>query len=126
MPRQDPTQLVGAWRDLLARHAKVSDALERELQRRHGLSVTEFEALQRLAERSADGCRLLELAGDVPVSRSALSRVISRLEDRGLVARRACEDDRRGIYACLTPAGVALLRAAAPTQHEVLARELAA
>jgi DNA-binding MarR family transcriptional regulator len=122
----DPVQLVGEWRELLARHAKVNEALERELQRRHGLSVTEFEALQRLSENTEDGCRLQQLVDDVHMSQSALSRLISRLEERGLVARKSCSIDRRGIFACLTPEGAELLAGAEPTQHEVLSRVLAA
>ena len=123
----DPSaQLVEVWRDLFARHARIHDALERELQRRHGLTVTEFEALQRLAEKAQDGCRLQQLVDDVHMSQSALSRLVSRLEERGLVVRKTCSDDRRGIFACLTDEGAELLREAQPTQHEVLSRVLAA
>lgn len=117
------TNLVGEWRELLARHARVNDALERELQRRHGLTVTEFEALQCLAENS-DGCRLRRLVEDVHMSQSALSRLVSRLADEGLVSRRDCAEDRRGTYACITEAGLERLREAEPTQHEVLSRTL--
>ena len=117
-------QLVGQWRDLLARHARVNDALERELQARHGLSVTEFEALQRLAENDEDGCRLQQLVDDIHMSQSALSRLVSRLESRGLVTRKSCTDDRRGIFACLTDAGRERLGEAQPTQHDVLRRVL--
>jgi DNA-binding MarR family transcriptional regulator len=117
--------LVDEWRELLARHARVNAALERELQARHGLSVTEFEALQRLAEKDEDGCRLQQLVDDVHMSQSALSRLITRLEQRGLVDRRSCETDRRGMFACLTQAGRDLLAEAEPTQAEVLARVLA-
>lgn len=117
--------LVDEWRELMTRHARVNAALERELQREHRLSVTEFEALQRLAEHSDDGCRLQELVDDVHMSQSALSRLISRLEDEGLVHRKACVDDRRGIFACLTDAGRERLQAAAPTQRAVLAEHLA-
>ena len=122
----DPSELVGEWRELLARHARINEALERELQRRHGLSVTEFEALQRLAETADDGCRLQTLVDEVHMSQSALSRLITRLEDRGLVHRKACEMDRRGTYACLTPEGREVLDVATPTQHEVLGRVLTA
>ncbi|MCW3038794.1 MAG: transcriptional regulator, MarR family [Solirubrobacterales bacterium] len=118
--------LVGEWRELLARHARVNEALERELQRKHRLSVTEFEALQRLAEKDANGCRLQQLVDDVHMSQSALSRLIGRLHDEGLVDRRSCSEDRRGIYACITDAGRARLAEAEPTQAEVLERTLGA
>ena len=117
--------LVTEWRDLMARHARVNAELERELQRKHGLGVTEFEALQRLAEDHVDGCRLQELIEDVHMSQSALSRLIGRLADEGLVERRSCAEDRRGVYACVTEAGRARLAEAEPTQRDVLARTLA-
>jgi DNA-binding MarR family transcriptional regulator len=117
-------QLIDAWRDLLARHARVNAALERDLQRHHRLSVTELEALQRLQEKHVDGCRLQQLVEDVHMSQSALSRLVSRLEEEGLVERRSCSDDRRGIFACITDAGRARVREAEATQREVLARTL--
>jgi DNA-binding MarR family transcriptional regulator len=118
-------QLIDEWRELLARHARVSAALERDLQRRHRLSVTELEALQRLEENQVDGCRLQQLVEDVHMSQSALSRLVSRLEEEGLVERRSCAEDRRGTYACITEAGRARVREAEATQREVLARTLA-
>lgn len=110
----------------MARHARVNAALERDLQRRHQLTVTEFEALARMAENSADGCRLQQLVDEIHMSQSALSRLIGRLHDEGLVERRACADDRRGIYACITDAGRERLAEAQVTQADVLARTLRA
>lgn len=116
--------LLTEWQELAARHARVFDALEKELQRKHQLGVTEFEALRRLADESAHGCRLQQLVDEVHMSQSALSRLISRLEADGLVERRSCSDDRRGIYACITPAGIERLNEALPTQQDVLERTL--
>ncbi len=118
--------LVDQWRELAARHARVEAALDRELQRHHGLSATEFEALERLAESDGGGCRLQQLVDDVHMSQSALSRLVTRLEERGLVAREACVADRRGTFAIITAAGRERLAAARPTQHAVLARTLPA
>ena len=58
------------------------------------------------------------------MSQSALSRLVSRLTDEGLVERRTCSFDRRGIYACITDAGRQRLAEALPTQAEVLGRTL--
>lgn len=118
------TDLVEEWQELAARHARVNEALERDLQRSHGLSVSEFEALACLAKNSPDGCRLQELEGNVHVSQSAMSRLISRLADEGLVERRTCEQDRRGIFAYLTADGRDRLAAAEGTQADVLERTL--
>src|SRR5262245_21470034 len=100
-----PVDLAAEWRELMTRHARVNAALERDLQRNHRLTVSEFEALSRLAENSADGCRLQQLVDEIHISQSALSRLVTRLHDEGLVERRSCVDDRRGIYACITDAG---------------------
>jgi DNA-binding MarR family transcriptional regulator len=116
--------LLGEWRELSARHARVTAALERELQRRHGLTVSEFEVLQRLAENDENGCRLQELVDNSTISQSALSRLIGRLADEGLVERRTCTNDRRGIFAIITVAGRERLEEAAPTQTDVLSRTL--
>lgn len=108
------------WRALVVEHARVSDALERELQRAHDLSLSELEALQQLAVHTDQGCRLQRLVEDVHMSQSALSRLVSRLEAQGLVTRTTCSDDRRGIYAALTDAGRERLAQAQPTQRRVL------
>ena len=117
-------EIVSAWRALAARHAAVSAALERELGERHGLGVTEFEVLERLAEDQEHKFRVQELAEAVHLSQSALSRLIGRLEQHGLVERSLCDLDRRGIYVCLTEAGRRRHAEALPTQRAVLAAAL--
>jgi DNA-binding MarR family transcriptional regulator len=121
--REQPP-IVDTWRDLLDRHARVTCALERRLQDEHGLGVSEFEVLDRLATSDDVGRRMQELAEGVHLSQSALSRVVGRLEDDGLVTRAMCKHDRRGIFACLTDAGRARYEAARPAHREVLAEVL--
>ena len=98
-------ELVSQWRALAASHAAVSAALEHDLGERHGLGVTDFEVLERLAENPGHLFRVQELAESVHLSQSALSRLIGRLERHGLVQRSLCDNDRRGIYVCLTEDG---------------------
>ena|SRR5690242_11056939 len=119
----DP-ELVSRWRALVASHAAVTAALEHDLGERHGLGVTEFEVLERLAENPEHLFRVQELADSVHLSQSALSRMISRLEQDGLVGRSLCDNDRRGIYVCLTEAGRRRHAEALPTQRAVLAATL--
>jgi DNA-binding MarR family transcriptional regulator len=120
-PSTRSPDLVAAWRDLMSSHARVSEALERELQRRHDLSRNEFEVLQRLAESDDGKRRMQDLADEIHLSQSALSRLVGRLEDEELVTRAICDHDRRGIWACITPAGRAAERKAEVTHREVLA-----
>jgi DNA-binding MarR family transcriptional regulator len=123
-PSAKTADLQTAWRDLMSAHARVSDALERALQTQHQLTLSEYEVLQRLAESAEGHQRMQELADEVHLSQSALSRLVARLEDDGLATRSICDHDRRGIWACITPAGRAAQKRAEPTHHEVLAATL--
>ena len=122
-PAQDQ-RLVQNWRGLLDQHARITGALERVLQEQHGLGVSEFEVLERLAEAQDDDNRMQELADSIHLSPSALSRLIGRLEAEGLVSRTICPQDRRGIFACVTAEGKARYEAAKPAQRQVLADAL--
>ncbi len=120
--------VLGEWREILARHAEITCALDHELGDNHGLGVSEFEVLERLSESGDDcpGQRVQELADAVHLSQSALSRLIGRLEVDGLVTRAICAEDRRGIYVHLTEAGKKRYLAARPTHRAVLTSALAA
>ena len=124
---QAPTgsEVVAFWHDLMNRYARTVSALERRLEEDHGLGVSEYEVLERLATPDKDEHRMQELAESVHLSQSALSRVVGRLEADGLVIRKMCAQDRRGIYACLTDEGRARYEAARPTHRAVLAETLA-
>ncbi len=115
---------VAAWRALAARHAIISCALDRELGERHGLGVSDFEVLERLAETENRKFRVQELADAVHLSQSALSRLIGRLEQHGLVERCLCDLDRRGVYVTLTEEGRHRHAEALPTHRSVLATHL--
>lgn len=112
--------LVGEWRTLLDRHAQVSCALEKALNDRHGLGLSEFEILDRLVDANCGSYRMQQLANDIYLSQSALSRAVARLEKDGLVTRDLCTDDRRGVFVCLTGKGAVTHREALPTHREVL------
>jgi DNA-binding MarR family transcriptional regulator len=115
--------LVESWRELADRHARVTAALERVLQEEHGLGVSEFEVLERLAAEPRKR-RMQEVAEAAHLSQSALSRVVARLERDGLVSRGMCHEDRRGIYVRITDAGRKRYRAARPAHRAALAETL--
>jgi DNA-binding MarR family transcriptional regulator len=124
-PAVENDQLLDQWRELEAVHARVREALERALQRKHQLSLSEYEVLRRLSESdAAKGRRIQELADEVSLSQSALSRLVSRLEEAGYVTRATCDYDRRGTFACVTAAGRKAQREADPTHRAVLAETL--
>lgn len=79
-----------------------------------GLSLVEFEVLLRLGRSPRRRLRMTELAGQVALTTSGLTRVVDRLERDGSVRREACQGDRRGSWAVLTEPGFGRLTAALP------------
>ncbi|GAA2711374.1 MULTISPECIES: MarR family transcriptional regulator [Streptomyces] len=112
------------WRTLAALHARIEDALERALQREHGLSVSEYGVLETLSQEGGYRLRMNQLAKAVVLSQSATTRLVTRLEQRGLLERYICEEDRRGIYTRVTADGHAALDRARPTHDASLAEAL--
>jgi DNA-binding MarR family transcriptional regulator len=117
---QENTGLLDRWAQLESQHARVREALEHALQRQHRLSLTEYEVLRRLSEAPEGHRRIQELAEEIHLSQSALSRLVQRLEDDGYVRRAVCDHDRRGVFACITDSGRQLESEANPTQLAVL------
>lgn len=118
-------QLLSKWMELESEHARVREALEQALQRNHRLSLTEYEVLRRLAESPEGHRRIQELAEEIHLSQSALSRLVQRLEDDGYVSRAVCDHDRRGVFACVTDEGRKAQAEAQPTHVSVLSETLA-
>lgn len=113
------------WRTLAALHARIEDRLERALQKAHELSVSEYTVLDVLNRQDGFHLRMNQLSNAVVLSQSATTRLVTRLEDRGLLARYLCPTDRRGIYTEVTGKGHELLALARPTHDEVLSESLA-
>jgi DNA-binding MarR family transcriptional regulator len=127
MPSSSSTALLSArelraWRGLLRVHASLVKALDAELERAHGLSVTSYEVLLYLADSEEGRLRMHDLAASVLLSRSGLTRLADRLERDGLIERRACESDARGSFAVITDAGRERLAAARATHLDGVRR----
>src|ERR671919_837368 len=102
------------WRTLAALHGRLEEALEKTLQAEFDLSVVEYTVLDALSRQDGWHMRMQQLARAAALSSSATTRLVTRLENRDLLTRILCADDRRGIYTELTPAGRALLKKARP------------
>ncbi|MGK4581190.1 MarR family winged helix-turn-helix transcriptional regulator [Kitasatospora sp. HPMI-4] len=119
--------LAQNWCLLIELHGRIEAHVERALQAEHGLSVREFGLLEVLSRQYSGGgghLRMGEVAEAVMLSRSAATRLVSRMEDRGLLSRYLCPDDRRGIYTEVSPAGLELLERARPTNDAALRQAL--
>src|SRR4051794_33260236 len=119
-PMTSEPALVHRWRTLLTSYNQVAGHLERALQERHGLTMGEFETLDRLITVPCDKRRMQELAAEMYLSQSALSRTVARLEKGGLVGRSLCEDDRRGVFVTVTEEGLRRHAEARDTHRAIL------
>ncbi|WP_327293704.1 MULTISPECIES: MarR family transcriptional regulator [unclassified Streptomyces] len=125
MTATDPamTALSQSWCALSLLHGRIEAHIERALQAGHGLSVREYSLLDVLS-RQHDGegghLQMKQVAEAVVLSHSATTRLVTRLEDRGLLSRYLCPTDRRGIYTDVTSAGALLLEQARPTNVAAL------
>lgn len=106
---------LAPWRAFLLAHARVVRRLDEELRTEHDLSIGEYDALLTIAQAPERRIRMRQLADEVILSKSGVTRLIDRLVDDGLVERSACLADARGAEAVLTEHGLARLRAASRT-----------
>ncbi|MEU6219660.1 MarR family transcriptional regulator [Streptomyces sp. NPDC047022] len=121
------TALAQGWCALSLLHGKIEARVERALQAQHGLSAREYSLLDVLSrQHNGEGghLQMKQVADAVVLSQSATTRLVTRLEDRGLLSRYLCPTDRRGIYTNVTAAGLELLEAARPTNDAALRQAL--
>ena len=116
---------VNAWHLLRAAHARVEQELGGALARACGLSVSEFDALFYLRLHAAEDLRIGDLQSAVDLSQPALSRLVARLQQRGLLCREPVPGDARAATLRLTPTGADVLDTATQVHtrivHEVFA-----
>jgi DNA-binding MarR family transcriptional regulator len=126
MPIADDAVEVRAqgWRTLAALHGRLEEALEKALQAEFDLSVVEYTVLDTLARQDGWHMRMQQLARAAALSHSATTRLVNRLENRDLLSRYLCADDRRGIYSQITEQGRALLERARPVHDATLKEAL--
>jgi DNA-binding MarR family transcriptional regulator len=108
-----------AYRDL---YQELARALEDQLLRDAGLSGSEYAVLVPLSHTPGGVLRARELGSELGWDRSRLSHLVRRMEQRGLVAREECSEDRRGSMVRLTDAGMAAVEDVAPAHSEAIRR----
>ncbi len=109
-----PTELE-PFVNFLRAHAAVVRELSSELVAAHGLTINDYEVLLRLSRAEGSRMRRVDLAQEVLLTPSGITRLLEGLERSGFVERVACKEDLRVSYAQLTTAGRAKLRAASTT-----------
>jgi DNA-binding MarR family transcriptional regulator len=113
-----------AFGKLLGAHATLTRELSATLLASHGLTINDYGCLLLLSRADENGMRRIDLANDLQLSPSGITRLLDRLEDQGLVGKGECKSDARVSYAILTEAGRAKLKEAAPGHVEDIDRRL--
>ena len=110
------------WRRFSAMISTVPAALDERLRALTGLNHFQFTILSTLEAHPDGTLQLAEVAKAADSSLSRLSHTISKLESEGLVARRACDHDRRANWAVLTDEGMRTV-AQARESYDLIKRE---
>ena len=92
---------VRAWTRLLRAYALTTRLLSAELQEAHGLTINDFEALLVLSYAEGGRLKRVELARNLLLTPSGITRLLRGLEDAGFVERASCSSDLRVTYAQL-------------------------
>jgi DNA-binding MarR family transcriptional regulator len=85
-------------------HAGLEAAVTRHLDS-YGVPPVWFGVLLRVGRSPGGQLRMADLAAQVALSPSGLTRAVDRMEEAGLVARVSCPSDRRGAFVKLTEVG---------------------
>jgi DNA-binding MarR family transcriptional regulator len=96
---------LAAWKDFLRAHTRVMRALERDLRRDAGMTVTQYDVLVHLSGADGGRLRMSELTGAVQYSSGAATKLLDPLVRDGLVRREPAPDDGRSVYAVITDEG---------------------
>ncbi|MDA3629672.1 MarR family transcriptional regulator [Saccharopolyspora oryzae] len=123
-PRWLDDEEMATWNAFVEASNLVARKVEQQLREQVGLSHPQYEILVRLSAAPGGEMRMTELAQLVVTSKSGLTYQVTQLEKAGLVRRRTCESDDRGVNALLTDAGREKLRAAAPGHVDVVRANL--
>ena len=93
----------------------IHDRIKEEMAK-NKLGITEFSVLEVLYQKGKQ--TIQQIGNCILVSSGSMTYVIDKLEQRGLLSRNACPDDRRMIHVTLTDGGNELMNEIMPKYHE--------
>ncbi|MGH1526328.1 MarR family winged helix-turn-helix transcriptional regulator [Leifsonia sp. L25] len=116
--------VAACWRELQGLYLSTAAELDRTLQQSVQLGLSEYEVLDLVAGYAHDECTMRNLVDLMPMTQSALSRIVDRLVKAGLVERNTCDYDRRALFVGITPAGTTVHAEAKRTYDGLLEKAL--
>jgi DNA-binding MarR family transcriptional regulator len=102
---------IQGWISFLRAHAAVTRELSARLEAAHGLTLSDYDVLAQLHFAPENALRRVDLARQVLLTASGITRLLDGLERAGWVEKRRCSSDARVSYAALTEAGHAKFEA---------------
>jgi MarR family transcriptional regulator, 2-MHQ and catechol-resistance regulon repressor len=115
-----------AFERLLGAHSTLTRELSAALVASHGLTINDYGCLLLLSRAGEQGMRRIDLANDLQLSPSGITRLLDRLEEQGYVGKGECKEDARVSYAILTDAGLAKIKEAWPQHVEAVEERVGA
>jgi len=109
---------TGVWRGFLEASQQLVTSMDRQLARESQLSGAEYAVLVPLSEHADGVVRARDLGTSLGWDRSRLSHLLKRMEARGLLERKNCSSDARGLDVEITPDGRNAIVQAAPGHLE--------
>ncbi len=109
-----------AWTAFVTGFGRTSRAVDARLRAAGVVDLDVYDVLVTLETAPDERLLMHQLAEQVQLTRSGISRMVDRLVARGFLARESCAGDRRALYAKLTPEGRAAREAAWIVQREAI------
>jgi DNA-binding MarR family transcriptional regulator len=113
-------QAAETWLRIVQVHDRITRRVDSAMHLQHGLSLTAFEALRRIADAPGERASMGEVADATGLSRPGVTSTVNRLVADGLVLRERAGGDRRLLHARLTPAGRERVAAAGRTHDDLV------
>lgn len=96
---------VQIWEGLARAHSTMTAALEKDMLPEAGMPLGWYEVLLHISRAPQGLMRFQDLAKVAGITDSGASRRLDQMIKAGLIDRRSCPTDRRGVYAHITPTG---------------------
>jgi DNA-binding MarR family transcriptional regulator len=124
MGKRLDAERLGLWHQYRRACARIDTELAAEIEAESGVELSSFEVLD-LLDRSGGRARMQDLSDALVMNRSTFTRLIDRLDGRGLVSRELTSDDGRGVVAVMTRKGQRAFLRARPVYRRMVQRQFA-
>jgi DNA-binding MarR family transcriptional regulator len=122
MAKKPPETMRSAWPLFVTAHAAVVALIEADLANARLPELAWYDVLWALERSPEQKVRLHALARELAFSRSNVTRLVDRIESAGLIRRERAASDRRGYYAVITAAGLAMRKKMWPVYARAIER----